>query len=169
MRRTRRPLAVLLAFGTAFALTPTAGAQAAVTPKPSSACAGFCPGGPRWPERFLDKAEYAPGETIGIDLLSYECGASQATSDGFTATAQLTKGSTGNGIGVHLTGTATAIAAPGTYRATIACTLFPPVTNQFTIKAAPAPGPKPQPKPKPKPPIVKPKGAADTGGGGTAQ
>lgn len=166
MRRTKRPVAVLLAFGTAFTLTPTAGAHEAVTPKFSSACMGFCPGGPVWPERFLDKAEYAPAETIRINLLQgAECGVLEATSAGFTAAAQLTKG-TGGGAGTQLTGETTAITTPGTYRATVACTERPPSVNQFTIKAAPAPKPKPQSKPKP--PIVKPKGAADTGGGGTA-
>jgi hypothetical protein len=161
---------VLLAFGAACTLTPTAGAQEAATPKLSSACTGFCPGGgPRWPSQFLDKAEYAAGETISINLmLDAECGVLEATSDGFTATAKLTKSPHPTGA-IQLYGQATAITTPGTYRATIACTSSPPAVNQFTIKAAPVPPqPSPKPKPTPKPPIVKPKGAADTGGGGTA-
>ncbi|MEU0881220.1 hypothetical protein ABZ345_21640 [Lentzea sp. NPDC005914] len=229
MRGTRKSAAALLAFSSAFALTPMASAQEPVKPEFSFGGAtvfgpgngftakieeGTCPGGPvsltspgfasvdlarlsgtvvtttgqytatlkckdttetgtlgftvEWlkPPRndpFLDKAEYAPGETIRINLeFGFKC-LGEATSAGFTAPAKLANA--GNGRVISET---TAIATPGTYEAAIFCANNS-VVNQFTIKAAPAaPPPQGTPAPKPKPPIVKPKGAPQTGGGGTA-
>jgi hypothetical protein len=156
MRRGSRPLAVLLALGTAFTLTP----------KVSFACAGFCPGGPPSSfEQFLDKTQYAPGARIGINLTQrHECGILQASSEGFAAAANLTEKPVNDGF--TLTGVAKAITTPGTYRATIRCRSNQ-FFNQFTIKAGPAAPPPGNPKPKP--PIVKPIGAADTGGGSAAR
>jgi len=232
MRGTKRSAAVLLAFGTAFALTPMAGAQEAVTPKFSFAGTNFSPGGaftatieegtcpggpgsltspgfasvdlatlsgkvvtapgaytatlkckdtteagtasftveaPKAPrtDPFLDKAEYVPGETIRIALENgRKCGF-EASSEGFTAPAPLTI-SGGTTERPRLVGEAKAGNAPGNYQATIRC-INEPVVNQFTIKAGPTTPPLPgNPAPKPKPPIVKPKGAPETGGGGTA-
>jgi len=76
-------------------------------------------------------------------------------------------------------GTTTAIATPGTYTATVHCEGKPePFTTLFTIKGTPptstsTPPPAttttpPAAKPAPKAPVVKPKGAPQTGGGGTA-
>ncbi|MEU0881219.1 hypothetical protein ABZ345_21635 [Lentzea sp. NPDC005914] len=163
MRRPRRPLAVLLAIGTAFALTPTASAQEALTPKFSLACMGFCPGGgpPTSERQFLDSAEYPAGGTIRINLtVMNECGVLEATSAGFTAPAKLTQ-KQGTG-GYQLTGVTRAAATPGRYFAEIRCT-WALIVTQFTVKVAP-----PVRAPKPKPPIVKPAGSPDTGGGGTA-
>jgi hypothetical protein len=228
MRRLKRSAAALLALGTAFALTPTAGAQEDVTPifnfgesvlRPAGLFKvtiqeGTCPGGPvsitspgfaavdlpsltgtfvgqegvytatlkckgtaKVGEQqfvltapappvsgsFLDKDEYAPGERIKIFLRdTHRCGYT-ATSNGFTAPAELTLVRPG----YSLEGATTAVATPGTYQASIPCGMTGPVVDTFTIKAAPTPPPG-NPAPKPKPPIVKPKGAPDTGGGGTA-
>jgi hypothetical protein len=233
MKGTKRSAAVLLAFGTAFALTPMAGAQEAVTPKFSLSGTDFMPGSgftvvidaatchggpvsitspgfagrvdlaalsgtfvtasgtytatlkcrhtteagthsftivkPKAPrtDPFLDKAEYAPGETIRIALEDgRKCGF-EASSEGFTAPAPLTI-SGGTTEHPRLVGEAKAVNAPGSYQATIRC-INEPVVNQFTVKAQPTTPPLPgNPAPKPKPPIVKPKGAPETGGGGTA-
>ncbi|MFS8096557.1 hypothetical protein LFM09_05390 [Lentzea alba] len=113
---------------------------------------------------FLDKAEYAPGETITIHLdRGYKCGLDKlAHSEGFTEPAALTPG--GTSTGYDLRGRATAVDKPGTYEAKIRC-LQDSVVNTFTIKPKAA---TPPPGLGPKPPIVKPKGAPETGGGGTA-
>lgn len=124
-------------------------------------------------DQFLDKAEYAPGEPIKIDVENPpRClGSAYASSEGFVERVSLSE--VGGG---RKTGVATAAVTPGTYWASVSCTKGS-MSNQFTIKAlpttpppgttAPRPGPT-TPKQKPKAPIVKPKGAADTGGGGTA-
>ncbi|MDX3656939.1 hypothetical protein PV646_06425 [Streptomyces sp. ID05-26A] len=154
MRRPRRSVAVLLVAGTAFVFTPTAGAQETVAPSFSpEPVAGS----------FLDKDEYAPGERIKIFLLdTHRCGYT-ASSKGFTAPAELTLVRPG----YSLEGATTAVTTPGTYQAEIPCGMTGPVVDTFTIKAKPT-RPPGNPAPKPKPPIVKPKGAPDTGGGGTA-
>ncbi|GGM84396.1 hypothetical protein GCM10011609_20630 [Lentzea pudingi] len=142
---------MLLVVGTAFASTPAAGAQEVrfSLPDPMPPVIGS----------FLDKDEYAPGERIEIFLVdTHRCGYT-ATSPGFTAPAELALVRPG----YSLRGATTAVARPGTYRAEIPCGMTGPVVDTFTI--APQPG---NPVPKPKPPIVKPKGAPDTGGGGTA-
>jgi hypothetical protein len=115
-------------------------------------------------EQFLDKEEYAPGEAINIFLeRGYKCGFEGAVSEGFTAPAQLKQSRPGD----HgLTGQTTAVATPGTYQATIKCLSWS-VADTFTVKA-PATPPPGTPAPKPQRPIVKPKGAPETGGGGTA-
>ena len=226
MRGIKRSAALLLAFGTAFALTPMAGAQEPVKPvfsllwdsHPGAAFAvsikaDTCPGGPvsltspgfasfnlgslsgqvvttpgtytatlkckdttevgttdftivpPRSDSFLDKAVYAPGETIRISLKDgYKCWV-PATSEGFTAPANLTQV---HGDGDRVVGETTAITTPGTYTATIPCLKGGPVVNQFTIKASATPPPPGTPAPKQKPPIIKPKGAPQTGGGGTA-
>ncbi|MFS8096558.1 hypothetical protein LFM09_05395 [Lentzea alba] len=143
-------MAALAVIGTALALAPIASAQSTRT------------------DPFLDKAEYGPGETINIHLArGYKCGTyGGATSDGFTAPAELTQGGPDNW---PLTGKTTAVDKPGSYEAIIKC-LTGSVVNKFTIKVPPTTTTTP-PAPTPpgrKPPIVKPKGAPDTGGGGTA-
>lgn len=163
MKRIKRPAAVLLAFGTAFALTPMAGAkEAACSPGSEPGIeAAACPGGPMIIDLpILDKAEYAPGATIRINLTQpKQCYFNEATSDGFVAAAKLTE-RLSNGS-YQATGQAKAIATPGIYKVSLVCS-WGLVVHQFTIKTPtrPAPG-------KPKPPIAKPKGAPDTGGGGT--
>lgn len=226
MRGIKRPAAVLLAFGAAFALTPVAGAQEPVKPvvswsgipifEPGATFRALveqdtCPGGPvsftspgiasvKLPEltgtvgttlgeytatltckdttevgtlrftvrkpysdQFLDKAEYAPGEPIKIEVENpWKClGAAQANSEGFVERIYLSAVDGG-----RKTGVATAADTPGTYLAVVSCTKGT-MSNQFTIKAGPTTPPPPG-NPKPKPPIVKPKGAPDTGDGSTA-
>lgn len=115
---------------------------------------------------FLDKEEYAPGQTVTVYGQHPSCGGGHATavSQGFVAPAVLDKVASHGGS----YGEAKAIDTPGTYVVTLWCA-FPGLQHdQFTIKVPstttpPAPAP-----PGRKPPIVKPKGPADTGGGGTA-
>jgi hypothetical protein len=99
---------------------------------------------------LLDKEVYAPGETIMVHAGHPSCEFRTALSDGFVAPAVIHDGY----------GVAKAIDTPGTYVMSLACAMTGEQYDQFTIKA---PG-----KPKPTPPVVKPKGAPDTGGGGTA-
>jgi hypothetical protein len=120
---------------------------------------------------FLDKAEYAPGEKIRIHLVhGYKCNG-PATSPGFAAPAELTQVRAPDGS-PSLVGETTAGSTPGAHQATIKC-LTRSITNQFTVKAPPAnpptnTNPPTTTKPGAKPPVVKPKGAPQTGGGGTA-
>lgn len=118
---------------------------------------------------FLDKTEYAPGETIKIFLQRGRKCSGPATSPGFAAPAELTQLQQPELY--PLTGETTAGATPGTYQAKIQC-ITETVTNQFTVKANPVTPPTSTSptttKPGPKPPVVKPKGAPQTGGGGTA-
>ncbi|MEU0881217.1 hypothetical protein ABZ345_21625 [Lentzea sp. NPDC005914] len=174
-------IAVVGLAAAALTLAPTAGAQEAATPKfqsLSAACspgtegvvmlkAGACPG------PFLDKFEYAPGETIKIKLtFGTECVSHEATSTGFAAPVALKQTPVDAGA-YQLTGEAKAGTVPGDYTATIKCDKVsrvspfaikipdaPPTTTTPPTTTSPAPG-------KPKPPITKPKGAPDTGGGGT--
>jgi hypothetical protein len=114
---------------------------------------------------FLDKDEYAPGETIKIDGrgLPSGCRSFVATSEGFVATVQLRRDADN-----VPRGEGKAIDTPGSYKAWILCGLAGDRFDRFTIKV-PAPTSPPTTKPPVrKPPIIKPKGAADTGGGGTA-
>jgi hypothetical protein len=102
---------------------------------------------------FLDKEVYAPGETIKVHEQHPSCAGQSAVSQGFVAPAVIHDGY----------GETKAIDTPGTYVVAFWCAFPGTGYDQFTIKV-PTP---PQPG-NPKPPIVKPKGAADTGGGGTA-
>ncbi|WP_156213833.1 hypothetical protein [Lentzea aerocolonigenes] len=116
---------------------------------------------------FLDKAEYAPGEQIKIYLQRGRKCSGPATSPGFAAPAELTQ--IWQPENYPLTGETTAGTTPGTYQAKIQC-ITETVTNTFTVKAPPTTGTTNPPAPKPgaKAPVVKPKGAPQTGGGGTA-
>ncbi len=114
---------------------------------------------PRNPSQgvFLDKEEYAPGETVKVHEQHPSCEGASAVSDGFVAPAVIHNGY----------GETKAIDTPGTYVVTFWCAFPGAGFDQFTIKAPTSPPPAGNPKPKPKPPIVKPKGAPQTGGGGT--
>lgn len=116
---------------------------------------------------FLDKKQYAPGEAIKISLgWHFTCGPTVG-SEGFAAPVQLRSAPGGGWYGEGK-----AVDAPGTYEVRIGCK-YGSFLNTFTVKAPPTPTPPtttqpPGPSPRPKPPVVKPKGAPDTGGGGTA-
>jgi hypothetical protein len=114
--------------------------------------------------------EVEPGGTVTASISKFVCIPQPATSPGFTEP-----------LGVSIVppslfqGSTKVIMTPGTYTATFRCSGNPtPLLRQFTIKAPPttttppATTTPPGAKPKPKPPIVKPKGAPQTGGGGTA-
>jgi hypothetical protein len=144
----------------ALTLAPTAGAQEAGALKSlSAACAGESVhmfAAAACPSPFLEKFEYAPGETIKIHLTRPDkCDTFDVTSAGFAGKASVTYKASGDGY--VLNGTAKAGATPGGYDARFTCNDYG-WSNHFTI-TAPV---------KAKPPVTKPKGAADTGGGGTA-
>lgn len=166
--KVTKALVGLAAVAAALTLTPTAGAQEAGALRSLSAACS--PGGESihmfsaaaCPRPFLNKVEYAPGEAISIHVAGEkECASFEAISTGFAGKAKLTQAPVDGGY--RVTGETTAVTTPGTYDATFRCNGQDQIHDHFTIKAAtpPAPG-------KPKPPITKPKGAADTGGGGTA-
>ncbi|HEX8869487.1 MAG TPA: hypothetical protein VF821_27745, partial [Lentzea sp.] len=104
-------------------------------------------------DRFsLDKAEYAPGELIEVTApVSANC-TGNVTSAGFVAPLKLTRESD-----QLLSGTIRAVGTPGSYEASMTCDNVI-VTQSFKVTA----------KPQAKAPVVKPKGAPQTGGGGTA-
>jgi hypothetical protein len=115
---------------------------------------------------FLDKTVVEPGGAISvIKTKQSNCGAI-ATSPGFTAPVKIEYVA-----GNTFIGNGKAIDASGVYQVEMTCG-GKPVQQSFTIQpAAPV---KPVPtavteKPKPKAPITKPKGAPQTGGGGTSQ
>ncbi len=112
---------------------------------------------------FLDKDVYAPGETIKIDGrgLPSACRGFLADSEGFVAQVSLSRNA--NNIPY---GEGKAIDTPGDYQAWVHCGIVGDRFDRFTIKVPTSPPPAGNPKPKP--PIVKPKGAPQTGGGGTA-
>jgi hypothetical protein len=147
MKGIKRTAATLTALAMAFAPIPAATAQQR----------------PERPTDFLDKAEYAPGETVKIALGPlYNCG-TEATSEGFAAPIELRP------VPTATVGEGTAAERPGTYRAQIFCK-YESLVDSFTIKApvtTTTPPPPPTTK-QPKPPVKKPKGAPQTGGGGTA-
>lgn len=116
---------------------------------------------------FLDKDVYAPGETIKINGSGLPSGCrspSTASSEGFVATVQLRR----DANSTVQYGEGKAIDTPGDYRAWIRCGLVGDRFDRFTIKVPPTTTPPAPTPPGRKPPIVKPKGPADTGGGGTA-
>jgi hypothetical protein len=142
MRGLKRTTTALAALGVAFALTPVATAQDA----------GF----------QLDQAAYDPGQQVTVTAtLVSGCENSAVTSPGFKAPIVF---SARSGIPRMYNGTGTAADRPGTYTAQATCK-GEVVTRTFKINGIAAPPPV---KPKPKPPVVKPKGAPQTGGGGTA-
>ena len=110
---------------------------------------------------FLDKAGYRPGETVKIQLgpLS-NCGA-QATSEGFAAPIELKP------VPTATIGEGEAATTPGTYQARIFCKAGS-LVDSFTIAVPVTTTTPPPPSTQPKPPVKKPKGAPQTGGGGTA-
>ncbi|MEU0881222.1 hypothetical protein ABZ345_21650 [Lentzea sp. NPDC005914] len=115
----------------------------------------------------LDPAEVEPGGTISIFGSIYSgggCyGTSQLTSPGFAVPPTLQGGNMG-----HVSGYTTVVTTPGTYEAIWRCSNRPEGSvRTFRVLGTP-PTTTPPASGKPKPPIVKPKGAPDTGGGGTA-
>lgn len=105
-------------------------------------------------DRFtLDKAEYAPGEQIKATAPASANCIGNLSSTGFTAPIKLARESD-----QLFSGTGKAVEAPGAYVASMTCNNMT-VTQNFTVAAQ---------KPKAKAPVVKPKGAPQTGGGGTA-
>ncbi|MEU7482137.1 hypothetical protein AB0A63_39640 [Lentzea sp. NPDC042327] len=122
---------------------------------------------PPFDGRFLDKEVYAPGETIKVQVTGYSF-CPTAESNGFVAPISLP-----NNPGGSAHGEGKATGTPGTYEATVHCYKNQTFVNTFTVKAPPttpttSTTPPAAPTAKPKPPIVKPKGAPQTGGGGTA-
>ncbi|NKE55983.1 hypothetical protein FXN61_03730 [Lentzea sp. PSKA42] len=105
--------------------------------------------------------EVEPGGTVTASTNKMTCLPEPVTSPGFTKPIYLSIVPPST-----FQGSTTVITTPGTYTATFRCSNgAAPTTQQFTIKAPSTTTPPPG---KPKPPIVKPKGAANTGGGGTA-
>jgi hypothetical protein len=164
--KVTKALIGLAAAAAALTLAPTADAQEAGTLRSlSSACsaggesthmfsAAACP------SPFLDKREYAPGETIKInEWHDKKCGSFEVISAGFAVKIKFTEVARDGRYLVS--GETRAVTTPGTYQAETNCDGVGSA-DQFTVVAPtpPAPG-------KPKPPITKPRGAADTGGGGT--
>lgn len=119
----------------------------------------------RW---YLLPAEVEPGGTMtGGGDMNTGCHGAEITSPGFAAPLKFTRG----GNFGRFSGDTTAITTPGTYTATFHCQGGTRTdTTTFTIKGTPPTTTTPPagPAPKPKKPIVKPKGAPQTGGGGTA-
>lgn len=116
---------------------------------------------PNW---GIHPIEVEPGGTIRATAERWSCSVPILTSPGFTEQMAF------NLDRALWRGTTKVITTPGTYTATLVCPEYPtPLTSQFTIKGAPATTTTtPPPAVKPKPPVVKPKGAPQTGGGGTA-
>jgi hypothetical protein len=110
-----------------------------------------------------------PGGTITAKASIYNSGGClpelPLTSPGFAAPLDVRDGDLGS-----LVGETTVITTPGTYEVVWQCQdqadrsvrTFRILGTPPTTTTPPPPG-----NPKPKPPIIKPKGAADTGGGGT--
>ncbi|ANZ37811.1 hypothetical protein BBK82_18835 [Lentzea guizhouensis] len=142
MKGTKRTTAALTILA-AVVLTPAATAQPGDVPRD-----------------FLDQAEYAPGGVVKIELGPlYNC-APEATSAGFAAPIKL------NPVPTATIGEGEAAATPGTYQARIFCKAGS-LVDSFTVKA-PVTTTTPPPQKPAKPPVKKPKGAPQTGGGGTA-
>ncbi|MEU0881221.1 hypothetical protein ABZ345_21645 [Lentzea sp. NPDC005914] len=115
----------------------------------------------------LGPAEIEPGGTIYLQTNIYNGGCfpkSPLTSPGFAAPMKVVGGNMG-----RITGDTTVITTPGTYEVVLQCSDRPESdVKTFRILGDPPTSTTPPPPGKPKPPIVKPKGAPDTGGGGTA-
>lgn len=161
MQRIKRTTVAFAALVVAFTLAPAAGAT----------------GQPDQKKDYLDKSEYAPGGAIkvALDGALLNCGM-QVTSAGFAAPIALRP------VPTATIGEGTAAETPGTYEARIFCkwgslvdsfTITAPVTTTTppavtTTTPPPVATTKPAPTQQPKPPVKKPKGAPQTGGGGTA-
>ncbi|MEU3647877.1 hypothetical protein AB0E59_31130 [Lentzea sp. NPDC034063] len=122
---------------------------------------------PNW---SLYPLELEPGGRIDSITEKWSCQPT-LTSPGFAQPFMWTPG------GPRFIGYTTVVTTPGTYTATLNCGADRPLlTRDFTVKGTPPtstttttpPAVKPAPKPAPKAPVVKPKGAPQTGGGGTA-
>lgn len=101
----------------------------------------------------LDRLEYAPGEKVTASyLLEAKC-VGDLNSTGFVAPIKFRPDAP-----PVMVGTGKVIDTPGAYEASMTCdnTI---IKRTFTVKAQ---------KPKAKAPVIKPKGAPETGGGGTA-
>lgn len=105
----------------------------------------------------LNKLEYAPGEAIRI-VSAHDCGGT-ATSPGFVAPIVIIY----RADYPANAGTGNVIQTPGYYNVTLCGG-----TRAFRVLGGPPPTKEPLPSNKPRPRVVVPRGAADTGGGGTA-
>lgn len=116
----------------------------------------------------LSPNQLQPGGTIVITLISdfpldFKCGG-RATSPGFVAPIEI-----GFFSHTRLRGEGRVIQKPGTYTIRIPCDPGNFLTGFFTIVGSPSTRPPTNPSPtNPPPTVVKPKGAPQTGGGGTA-
>lgn len=113
---------------------------------------------------FLDSGEVEAGGDVSVMKTKQSVCGNVATSPGFTAPIELKYESQNLRIG-----NGKAVDVPGVYQVQMICK-GQPVLQQLVVKAK-ALKPVPSPitaKPKAKAPIVKPKGAPQTGGGGTA-
>ncbi|MBB5955087.1 hypothetical protein FHS29_001657 [Saccharothrix tamanrassetensis] len=108
----------------------------------------------------LAPVEVRPGGEITARMpVTNDCTGRTITSSGFVAPIEL---QTGGGNLPELVGTAEAVATPGTYEATMPCRDGAHVVS-FKVLGDP-----PNDEPPPRQPIKKPKGAPETGAGGTA-
>jgi hypothetical protein len=110
---------------------------------------------------FLDKTEVEAGGDISVVKTKQSGCGEIATSPGFTAPVEI-KYEAGN----TRIGNGKAVGTAGAYQVEMICE-GKPVHQQFVVKAK-APTTITE-KPQAKAPIVKPKGAPQTGGGGTAR
>jgi hypothetical protein len=121
---------------------------------------------------WLEKAEVEPGGKITAYHAMFSCRTAEGQyaaleplhSPGFVAPLVLAP----NLMRSTAYGSTTVITTPGVYEVVAQCQDRPERSvKTFRILGTP-PAPPPPGTPKPKPPIVKPKGAPDTGGGGSA-
>jgi len=101
---------------------------------------------------YFAKSEYAPGEAITATYRVYAKCVGDLNSTGFVAPIKFQQKAD------LRYGTGRVVDTPGSYVASMTCDNIT-VKQPFTVKAQ---------KPKAKAPVIKPKGAPETGGGGTA-
>ncbi|MEJ2854578.1 MULTISPECIES: hypothetical protein [unclassified Saccharothrix] len=100
------------------------------------------------------------GEITGKMPVENDCTGTTITSPGFVAPLELTPG---GGTSSELAGKTTVVSTPGAYQAVMTCR-DGPFAVTFTVLGQPPANDPPQTQP----PVKKPKGAPETGGGGTA-
>ncbi|WP_158844375.1 hypothetical protein [Saccharothrix deserti] len=163
MRRTGRITALAAALTlTALAVSPAAAETATQPPQPASFS--------------LAPLEVQPGGRVETQAIAFVClgndGPGPVTSPGFTAPIEW--GSDTPGTAGAIYGAGAVIDTPGKYVASLECrngqsraevefTILQPTTTPPTTEPPAPPTTTPAP-----PPIKKPKGAPETGGGGTA-
>ncbi|MFI9816967.1 hypothetical protein [Saccharothrix variisporea] len=110
--------------------------------------------------------ELQPGaEITGTMPVDNDCTGTTITSPGFVAPLEL---QTEAGNVSELGGKTTVVSTPGTYQAVMTCRDGPFAVSFTVLGQPPAADPPTNDPPQTQPPIKKPKGAPETGGGGTA-